>query len=132
MIKIYHNPKCSKSRQTLELLRNNDIQPQIIYYLEDGLKVEEVNNILNLLNLAPRDIIRKNEVEYKEHNLSDKILSDAYLIETIAAIPKLLQRPIVINVDKAIIGRPPENVLKILNVHNHEKINYIEFPSKDI
>ena len=114
MIKIYHNPKCSKSRQALELLHSKNIEPEIILYLQNGLDFEEVKNILSLLKLTPRDIIRNKEPEYKEQNLSDHSLSSNDLINRIVQTPKLLERPIVINGNKAVIGRPAENILNIL------------------
>ncbi len=114
MTKIYHNPRCTKSRQTLELLKEKGIDPQIILYLEKGLEVAEIKNILTLLNASPRDIIRNKEAEFKEQNLGDKSVSDDEIIKAISNTPKLLERPIVINGKKAAIGRPPENILEII------------------
>jgi arsenate reductase len=114
MIKIYHNPRCSKSRQALELLENKNIKPEIILYLQEGLSFVEVENILDLLKCDPRDIMRKKEAEYKEFNLGDKSLSDEDLIKAIVKTPKLLERPIIIHGQKAVIGRPTENILDIL------------------
>lgn len=113
-IKIYHNPRCSKSRQALELLESKNIKPEIILYLQEGLDSVEVKNILDLLECNPREIIRKKEIEYKDQNLSDKNLSDEDLIKAIVNTPKLLERPIIINGTKAAIGRPIENILDIL------------------
>ncbi len=113
-IKIYHNPQCTKSRQTLELLESKGLTPKIIFYLKDPLSFAEIEKILKMLALEPRDIIRKNEVEYKEQNLGDEKLSNQNLIEAIIKTPKLLERPIVVNGNLAAIGRPPENVLRIL------------------
>lgn len=113
-IKIYHNPQCTKSRQTLELLESKGLMPKIIFYLKDPLSFAEIEKILRMLALEPRDIIRKNEVEYKEQNLGDEKLSNQNLIEAIIKTPKLLERPIVVNGNLAAIGRPPENVLRIL------------------
>lgn len=110
MIKIYHNPRCTKSRQTLELLQSKGIEPQVILYLEQGLTKTEIKEILSKLELSVRDIIRKNEEEFKDI----KNLSDEELIAAIVKTPKLLERPIAINGSKATIGRPPENVLGIL------------------
>ena len=112
MTKIYHNPRCTKSRQTLELLQSKNIEPEIILYLEKGLEEDEVRKILNLLNLPVKDIIRSKEVEFKEQNLKDA--SDEDLIKALIKTPKLLERPIVINNSKAAIGRPPENILSII------------------
>ncbi len=114
MIKIYHNPRCSKSRQAIELLNSKNIKHEIILYLEEGLKINEIKNLLKLLNLNIRDIIRTSESVYKEHNLQDKSLSEEFLIQKIIENPKLLQRPIIINQNQAVIGRPTENILNIL------------------
>ncbi len=114
MIRIYHNPRCTKSRQTLELLRSKGIEPQVILYLEQGLTKTEIKEILAKLKLSPREIMRKNEDEFREQNLADKNLSDEDLIAAIAKNPKLLERPIVINDNKAGICRPPENILSII------------------
>lgn len=113
MVIIYHNPRCSKSRQALEFLKQKNIKPEVILYLKDGLEIQEIKNILQLTNLSPRQIIRNSEAEYKENNLDDEI-SDDKLIKIITQIPKLLQRPIVINNQKAIIARPAEKILEIL------------------
>ncbi len=113
-IKIYHNPRCTKSRQTLEILKSKGVESEVILYLENSPTFAEVENLLKLLNAKPRDIMRKKEAEYKEQNLKDENLSDKDLIEAIIKTPKLLERPIVVNGNKAAIGRPPENVLEIL------------------
>jgi len=114
MVKIYHNPRCSKSRQALELLNSKNIDPEIILYLEKPLTTKEVEDILKMLKLSARDIMRKKEAEYKEMGLSDTNLDEKELIEAIVKVPKLLERPIVVNGDKAVIGRPLENILDIL------------------
>lgn len=114
MIKIYHNPKCTKSRQALELLQSQGITPQIILYLEQGLSESEIKEILTKLKLPVRNIMRSKEDEFKEQNLDNKNLSDQDLITAIAKTPKLLERPIVIHNNKAAIGRPAENILEIL------------------
>lgn len=114
MIKIYHNPKCSKSRQALELLQNKGITPQVILYLEQGLSEAELKEILAKLKLPVRDIMRTKDDEFKEQNLDNKNLSDEDLIAAILKTPKLLERPIVLNNNKAAIGRPTENILEIL------------------
>ncbi len=111
-VKIYHNPKCSKSRQVLDLIKNKGIAPEMVLYLEKRLSFAEVEEILQMLKLRPRDIMRKGEEEYK--NFADLNLSDHDLIAAIVENPKLLERPIVVNGNKAAIGRPPENVLGIL------------------
>ncbi|MDA9231531.1 arsenate reductase (glutaredoxin) [Rickettsiales bacterium] len=114
MIKIYHNPRCSKSRQAIELLNSKNTEHEIILYLEEGLKINDIKNLLKLLNLNVRDIIRTSESAYKENNLQDKSLSEKFLIQKIIENPKLLQRPIIINQNQAVIGRPTENILSIL------------------
>lgn len=113
-MKIYHNPRCTKSRQTLELLKEKGHDPQIVLYLENGLKAEEIKDILKKLNASPRQIMRNKEQEFKDQNLKDASLSDSDLIQALVKTPKLLERPIVINGNKAAIGRPPENVLEII------------------
>lgn len=114
-IKIYHNPRCSKSRQALELLENKGIKPQIILYLENPPSFSEVEKLLKMLALEPRDIMRKKEEEYAAQNLDDEKLSSKQLIEAIVKTPKLLERPIVVKGNKAAIGRPTENILSILS-----------------
>lgn len=113
-VKIYHNPRCSKSRQALEILENKNIKPEIILYLEKGLTENEIKEILKLLNAKPREIMRLKEADYKENNLKDENLSDEDLIKAICKFPKLLERSIVINGQKARIGRPPEAILEII------------------
>ena len=112
--RIFHNPRCSKSRQTLELLTERGIEPEIIRYLETPPTEQELKDILNALNLAPRDLMRTKEKEYKEQGLNNPGLSDQQLIAAMIATPKLIERPIVIANGKAALGRPPENVLSIL------------------
>ena len=113
-IKIYHNPRCSKSRQTLELLNENSAQPEIIEYLKTPPTSDELNSILNMLGLEPRQLMRTKEAEYKENNLDDDSLSREQLIEAMVKFPKLIERPIVIKDGKAAVGRPPEKILEIL------------------
>ena len=113
--KIYHNPRCSKSRQTLQLLKDNNVEPQIIEYLKTPPSTAELKSILKALDMQPRDLMRKKEAEYKEHNLADESLSDDELIAAMAAYPRLIERPIVVTADnKYALGRPPESVLDIL------------------
>jgi arsenate reductase len=114
MVSIYHNPRCSKSRQTLALLEERGIKPDVVLYLETPPSVEVLADILKKLGMSPRQLLRKGEDAYKENNLSDTGLSDQQLIEAMVAHPKLIERPIVINGDKARLGRPPEQVLEIL------------------
>lgn len=113
-VKIYHNPRCAKSRETLKLLQEKGIQPEIIEYLKHPPTTEELTEILSKLGLQPRQLMRIKEAEYKENGLDDKSLSDAELIEAMIRIPKLIERPIVLADGKAAVGRPPEAVLAIL------------------
>ncbi|MBL4667510.1 MAG: arsenate reductase (glutaredoxin) [Sneathiella sp.] len=113
-VKILHNPKCSKSRQTLALLEENGISPIIIEYLKTPPNKEELQDILQKLGMQPRDLMRKKEAEYKENGLDDMSLSTDQLIEAMIANPKLIERPIVIKDGKVRIGRPPESVREIL------------------
>ena len=111
---IYHNPRCSKSRQTLEILNKQNVNTEIVLYLETPPSAEEVTSILQKLGLSSRDIIRKGEKEYKLLNIKDQSLTENELITFMSENPKLIERPIVVKDDKAIIGRPPENVLSLL------------------
>jgi len=113
-IQIYHNPRCSKSRQTLALIEEQGITPEIILYLDNTPNEAELKTVLQKLGISARELLRKGEQDYKDHKLSDLSLSEAQLIEKMIAFPKLIERPIVIKGDKAILGRPPENVLNLL------------------
>ena len=113
-IKIYHKPRCSKSRQTLQLLQEQGVDPEIIEYLKTPPSAEELNDILQKLGLEPRELMRKNETEYKASGLDDETLDRQGLINGMVNHPILIERPIVIAHDKAAIGRPPEAVLAIL------------------
>lgn len=112
--RIFHNPRCSKSRQTLELLTERGIEPEIIRYLETPPTEQQLEDILAALELDPRDLMRTKEKEYKEQGLDDPDLSREQLIAAMVATPKLIERPIVLANGKAALGRPPENVLSIL------------------
>jgi len=111
---IFHNPRCSKSRQTLQLLQENGVEPEVVEYLKTPPSKARLKQILKMLGLKPRQLMRRNEAEYKELGLADESLSLEQLTDAMLATPKLIERPIVINGDKAVIGRPPENVLDIL------------------
>ncbi|MFT5761697.1 MAG: arsenate reductase [Polaribacter sp.] len=113
MIKIYHNPRCRKSRQGLELLENSGKEFEIIKYLEEIPTNEELTSIIKKLQIKPIDLIRKNEAIWKE-NYKGKELSDKEIISAMIQNPKLIERPIVINNNKAEIGRPIENIKKII------------------
>ena len=113
-VTIYHNPKCSKSRQTLELLRSKGIKPVILEYLKEPPDKDTLKKILRLLKLKPRDLMRKKEDIYKKAKLDRDDLGDDALISAMIKHPVLIERPIVLAHGKASIGRPPENVLEIL------------------
>ncbi|AZG73596.1 arsenate reductase (glutaredoxin) [Shewanella livingstonensis] len=111
---IYHNPRCSKSRETLALLQANNVDITIIEYLKTPLSATEIQTILQQLGLTARQLMRTKEDEYKAQNLADTSLSEDQLIAAMVTTPKLIERPIVLANNKAAIGRPPENVLSIL------------------
>lgn len=113
-IKIYHNPRCSKSRQTLQLLEDKGVQLEIIEYLKTTPSKTELESVLALLGLSPRELMRKGEGIYKELNLGDASLSHEQLLSAMLENPILIERPIVLANGKAAIGRPPESVLDIL------------------
>ena len=110
---IWHNPRCSKSRETLALIEEKGEQPTIRKYLEDAPSVEEIRDILGLLGIEPRALMRTKEALYKEQGLAD-VADDEALIKAMADNPKLIERPVVIKNGKARLGRPPETVLEIL------------------
>ena len=114
MLTIYHNPRCSKSRQTLQLLRDNGHEPESVEYLKTPLDAKQLGELIKLLGITARELLRTSEADYKDNNLKDSSLSDEQLINAMVQMPKLMQRPIVVNNSKAAIGRPPENVLDIL------------------
>lgn len=112
-MKIYHNPRCGKSREGLAILHESKLPFEIINYIETPLSTTELTEIIKLLGIPPIDLVRKNESIWKE-NYKGKILSDSEIIALLAANPKLIERPIVINNGKAVIGRPPELIKSIL------------------
>ncbi len=114
MVCIYHNPRCSKSRQALELIRQNSINPEVVLYLQTALDRAQILELLDKLGMGPRQLLRSNEAEFRELGLADNSLGDDQLIDAMVSHPKLIQRPIVVNGDRAVIGRPPEAVLDIL------------------
>lgn len=113
-ISIYHNPRCSKSRQTLQLLLEKGIEPEIREYLKDVPDADEIRQLLEALGISARELLRVKEAEYKEAGLDNADLDDDAVIAAMVQYPKLIERPIVINGDRARIGRPPEAVLEIL------------------
>jgi arsenate reductase len=113
-VKIYHNPRCSKSRQTLQLLEERALTPEVVEYLKTPPDEAELAGLLDLLGLEPRELMRRKEPEYKALGLDDPALDRQALIRAMAEHPKLIERPIVVNAGKARLGRPPEQVLEIL------------------
>ena len=114
MITLYHNPRCSKSREALNLLREQGQEPEVILYLETPPNAKTLKAILGKLDISARELLRKGEDAYKDLKLADEKLSETALIKAMVENPKLIERPIAINGDKAVIGRPPENVKNIL------------------
>ena len=112
-LKIYHNPRCSKSRQTLALIRDQGIEAEIIEYLITPPSEAELDHILTMLDIEPLALMRTGEAEFKEQTKGIE-LNRAQAIALMVSYPKVIERPIVINGEKAVIGRPPESVLKIL------------------
>ncbi|AHX12984.1 arsenate reductase [Dyella jiangningensis] len=113
-VRIYHNNRCSKSRATLELLESRGEVCQVVNYLETPPSSAELVQLLDMLGLTPRELMRKNEPEYTELGLDDPTLDDTALVAAMASHPRLIERPIVVANGKAAIGRPPEAVLSIL------------------
>ena len=113
-ITIYHNPRCSKSRQTLELLQQNNISPEIILYLEKPPSKPVLKSLLAKLGISARELLRTSEAAYKEMGLEDTGLTDDQLLDAMLEAPKLIERPIVVAGNKAVLGRPPENVLNLV------------------
>lgn len=112
MLTIYHNPRCSKSRQTLELINQANAEVTIVEYLKTPLNKSEITGLLAALSVTPKEMMRTKEAEFKEQNLTEA--TDEQLIMAMVNTPKLMERPIVTKGDKAIIGRPPENVQSLL------------------
>lgn len=111
---IYHNPGCSKSRETLQILEHNNCQPRIVEYLDEPPSPQQLKQIIGMLGISARELLRTTEPVYKDADLDDDSLSEDEIIEAICEYPALLQRPIVIAGDRAVIGRPPERVLEII------------------
>jgi arsenate reductase len=112
---IYHNPRCSKSRQTLELLQRRGVDPDVVLYLEQPPTQKQLRDLLKKLGIKPRDLLRRGEEEYKTLHLDDSTLSDEELLAAMNEHPKLIERPIVVRGERARLGRPPENVLELLD-----------------
>jgi arsenate reductase len=113
-VTLYHNPRCSKSREALALLHEKGVEPEIVEYLKTPPDAATLRLLLGMLKLRPRDLMRKKEPEYKELGLDNPDLSDDQLISAMVAHPRLIERPIAVSGKKAALGRPPEDVLSIL------------------
>ncbi|MBW1761305.1 MAG: arsenate reductase (glutaredoxin) [Deltaproteobacteria bacterium] len=114
-ITIWHNPRCSKSRQTLQLLRDRGIEPTIVEYLKTPPSEAELTSALNALGIEPRDLMRKKEAPYQELSLDDGALTRAELVAAMVGNPVLIERPVVFRGKRAVVGRPPENALDLLD-----------------
>ena len=114
-ITIWHNPRCSKSRQTLQLLRDRGIEPTIVEYLKTPPSAADLSDALNALGIGPRDFMRTKEPPFAELSLADDGLTHAELVAAMAENPILIERPVVFRAGRAVIGRPPENVLDLLD-----------------
>ena len=113
-VRIYHNPRCSKSRQTLQLLEERSIAPEVVKYLETPPDAATLSDLLDMLGLEPRELMRKKEKEYQQSGADNPELSRDELISLMVRYPKLIERPIVVSGGKAALGRPPERVLEII------------------
>jgi len=113
--RLYHNPRCSKSRGALELLRERGIEPEIVPYLDAPPSPAELRSLLDTLGLPARELLRSGEDEYKALGLSDESLPESALIEAMSKHPRLIERPIFLHGGRAVIGRPPERVLELLD-----------------
>jgi arsenate reductase len=113
-VTIYHNPRCSKSREALKLIQEKGVEPTIVEYLKTPPDRQTLQEVIRQLGITPRELLRENEEEYKQAGLDDLTLSDDDVIAAMIEHPKLIERPIVIHDGKAIIGRPPVKALDIL------------------
>lgn len=111
---IYHNPRCSKSRQALALLEEKHIKPKIVEYLKAPLTEQELKHIIKLLGISPKELLRKNEKEYKKLDLANSQYTDEDILKLMVKHPILIERPIIIAGHKAVVGRPPEKILAII------------------
>lgn len=114
MYVIYHNPRCSKSRQALALLRDNAVEPKIIEYLKEPITKPQLKDLLKKLGLEPRKLLRHSEKEFKDLQLSNKSLSDDTFIDLMIKHPKLIERPIIVRGDDAVIGRPADKIFNLM------------------
>lgn len=111
---LYHNPRCSKSRSALQLLEERGVQPTVVLYLETPPSAAQLRELLDKLGIAARQLLRTGEDQYRELNLASEALGEEQLIAAMVAHPRLIERPILIAGDRAVIGRPPENILDLL------------------
>lgn len=122
---IYHNPRWGKSRQTLQLLRDNGVEPQIIEYLKNTPTADDLKDLSGKLGKGPSEFVRKGEADFKENNMKDVLSDDNALFRAMAQFPKVMERPIVVKGDRAVLGRPPENVLELLwTVYEYSRLYY--------
>lgn len=112
---LYHNPRCSKSRGALELLQERGIEPEIVRYLDEPLDANALRALVRKLGIRPRELLRTGEDEYRDLGLADGSMDDDAIIEAMAAHPRLIERPILVRGERAVIGRPPERVLELLD-----------------
>ncbi|MGY0560665.1 MULTISPECIES: arsenate reductase (glutaredoxin) [unclassified Luteimonas] len=112
---LYHNPRCSKSRSALELLNRRGIEPVIVRYLDTPPDADALGELLRKLGIGPRELLRRGEEEYASLGLADPALDDTAIIQAMAAHPRLIERPILVRGDRAVIGRPPERVLELID-----------------
>ncbi|MGB0933876.1 MAG: arsenate reductase (glutaredoxin) [Lishizhenia sp.] len=112
-MKIYHNPRCSKSRQTLEIINKHNVDLEIVEYLKESVTEQELKSLIEKLGIPAEQLVRKGESAYKE-NFKGKVLSEQEWIKVMIQYPKLIERPIVVSNNKAVLGRPPENVFELL------------------
>ncbi len=111
---VWHNPRCSKSRQAVSLLREHGIEPEILEYLKEPPSAEELDAVLRMLDMEPRDLMRRKEKEYRELGLKDESLSRDRLVAAMVGHPRLIERPVAISGDRAVLGRPTETVLELI------------------
>ena len=112
---LYHNPRCSKSRGALELLQERGIEPQVVRYLDTPPDAATLRTLVRKLGIRPRELLRTGEEEYRSLRLADESVGDDAIIEAMAAHPRLIERPILMREERAVIGRPPERVLELLD-----------------
>ena len=113
--RLYHNTRCSKSRAALDLLQSRGIEPELVYYLETPPDETQIRSLLRMLGLPARSLLRAGEPEFAELGLGDPALDEPALVAAMAAHPKLIERPVFVHGGRAVIGRPPERVLELLD-----------------